>query len=105
MFFATGIILHRVMSYGKSAVWSRTFASTLSAVLIVVAVYHCYAIETLAHQATFVIMVIMVARKTNNLIDQRIVNLGLRERTQSMARTGASMSSSLLGFQHLFSKN
>ena len=95
MFFATGIILHRVMSFGRSPAWSRNFAVTLSALLVSVAVYHCCVVEVIAHQATFVIMVWAVAIRTRNLIDDRVSNAALKKRMRDLAQIGASVYSLL----------
>ena len=90
MFFATGIILHRVMSFGRPSVWSRNFALGLSALLITVAVFHCWAHESTAHQLTFGIMIICVAIRTRELINFRISDAQLKQRMKSMAKMGAS---------------
>ena len=88
MFFATGIILQRVVSFGKSAAWSRNFALGLTAFLVAVAVYHCYAIETLAHQSTFVLMIAWVAHRTRSLIKERVSNKQLKQRMGELAKMG-----------------
>ena len=102
MFFATGIILHRVMSFDRTSKWSRSFALGLSGILALVAVYHCYAIETAAHQATFVIMVILVARKTKRLISERIKDQALKVRMEELAKQGTSMCLFNLHFQRTY---
>ena len=93
MFFATGIILYRVMSFGKSSAWSRNFGITLFALLVSIAVYHCSAVETIAHQSTFVVMVFAVATRTRSLINNRVSNVTLKKRMKDLARLGAGMSS------------
>ena len=90
MFGATGIILHRVMSFDKPPAWSRNFALGLSAFLVIVAIYHCYAIETIVHQTTFVLMVYAVAWKTRSLINGRIRNTALKRRLKELAVQGSS---------------
>ncbi|MCJ1331227.1 hypothetical protein MMC10_007915 [Thelotrema lepadinum] len=91
MFFATGIILHRVMSFDNSPAWSRNFALGLSAALVVIAVYHCYAIETIVHQSTFVVMVHAVAWKTRSLINGRVSNKALKGRLKELAMQGTTV--------------
>ena len=79
------------MSFGKSREWSQKFAAGLVLLLLAVAVYHCWAIETIVHQSTFVIMVWAVAIKTRKLISQRTSNAAARKRLRSLAKSGTSM--------------
>ena len=92
MFFATAIVLHRVMTFGESAAYSRNFALGLSAILVAIAVYHCWAIEVIAHQATFVIMVWVVAWNTRKLIRERVRDPRLQKRMKKLAFEGTGTS-------------
>lgn len=92
MLLATGIVLHRVMSFDKSARWGRNFAYILSVILSGVMIIHCYLNERIIHQATFVVMVIWVAVRTASLIDQRVGNPELKRSLHRLSRSGMGMS-------------
>lgn len=92
MFFATGIILYRVVSYGRPVESRRKLAYLVTSLLSAIGVYHCVANEILVHQATFVVMLAIVAFRTANLIKTRIKDANLKQRMNRMARSGFSMS-------------
>ena len=92
MFFATGVILYRVMSFGRSSDAKRKMAYSITVVLSAIGVYHCLVVETIVHQGTFVLMVMVVAFRTANLIKTRIKVVQVKERMNRLARTGVSMS-------------
>ena len=91
MLLATGIVLHRVTSFGKSNVWSTNWGYGLSLLLTVIAVAHCYLNERLLHQISFVVMVIVAGRKTAGLIVLRVQDDQLKRRMQRLARQSIGM--------------
>ena len=92
MFFATGIILYRVVSFGRSSDAKLKMADTITIILAAIGVYHCLVVETIVHQGVFVLMVIVIAFRTANLIKTRIKVVQVKARMNRLARTGASMS-------------
>lgn len=56
MLLATGIVLHRVMSFNKSARWGRNFGYTLAIFLSGVTAIHFYLDERTIQNTTFVVM-------------------------------------------------
>ena len=103
MLLATGIVLHRVMSFDKSARWGRNFAYILSISLSGVMIIHCYLNERIIHQATFVLMVIWVAARTARLIDKRISNPEKKRKLRRLSRSGAGMSELDLALNYIAS--
>ena len=89
MFVATGIVFHRVLSYGKSETQRRNNRIAIMAMLVVISVYHCWAAETLVHNITFLGMVIFVARRTRLIIRERTADPKLRKQLIGMARGGS----------------
>lgn len=91
MLLATGIVLHRIMSFDKPAAWGRTFGYGLTVFLSAVATIHCYLNERIIHQTTFVVMVVVVGIRTMNLIDKRISNPEVKKRMRGLSRSGTGM--------------
>lgn len=91
MLLATGIVLHRIMSFDKPAAWARTFGYGLTISLSAVATIHCYLDERIIHQATFVVMIIVVGVRTMILIDKRISDLEVKKRMRYLSRSGTGM--------------
>lgn len=88
MFLATGIILHRVASFGRPAAWRTRFGYALTTFLATVSIFHCYLDERYVFQATFVIMVITAGLRVVKLIHQRVSDLAVRKHMQRLARSG-----------------
>ena len=92
MLFATGTILHRVMTFAKSPMWTFNFSLGLCTYLVGLAIYHCYAVEIAAHQGSFVVMVIWIATKTRQLIRQRAHEERLKQKMGQLAKIGSRKS-------------
>ena len=103
MLLATGIVLHRVTSFGKSATWSMSWGYSLTFLLTVIAAAHCYLNERLLHQVSFVAMVIVAGRKTAGLITLRVQDEELRRRMQSLARRSLGIFSCVQTVHNSFS--
>lgn len=91
MLLATGIVLHRVMSFDKSAKWGRNFTYALAMILSGVMIIHCYLSERVIHQITFVVMIIWVGLRTMSLIDKRISNPDMKSKMRRLSRSGTGM--------------
>lgn len=91
MLLATGIVLHRVMSFNKSARWGRNFGYALTTFLSGVSIVHCYLNEQAIHQTTFVVMVVWVAIRTAGLIDKHTSSPEMKRKLQRLSRSGSSM--------------
>lgn len=91
MLLATGIVLHRVMSFNKSARWGRNFGYALAILLTGVIIIHCYLNEEAIHQITFAVMVIWVAIRTAGLIDKHIGSSEMKKKLQRLSRSGTGM--------------
>ena len=91
MLLATAIVMHRALSFDKSRAWSSRLGYGLSGVLVLVAVVHCYLDESLLHQGTFAVMVVVTGRRTVKLIDERVKGADAKGRMRGLARAGLGM--------------
>ena len=93
MLLATGIMFHRIMSYGRSAVWSAMFRSYLLVFLVTVAFIHCYRNERALFQTVFVLMVLVAGYRTARLVREVIEDPNMKKRLQRLSRSGTGKSS------------
>ncbi|KAF4307466.1 alkaline phytoceramidase [Botryosphaeria dothidea] len=71
MIIATGFVLHRAYSAGRSAAWTRNFGVALIVSFVVFAAYHCWTDELLVHFLTFLFTTLAIWRKTRILVRER----------------------------------
>lgn len=71
MIVATSCVLHRAMTFQQSETYTRKFTTVLLASMIIETVYHSAMNEEFVHQASWLVLLVLVARKTRALIQQR----------------------------------
>lgn len=96
MLLATGIMVHRLMSYGKTPQWSRLFGLGLSIYLVGVSFIHCYFVEQRLFQSTFVGMLILAVRKMSKVANERYKDPEIKGRLVRFGRTGTGRFLSLV---------
>lgn len=72
MQIATACCLHRAVTFGKGQKFSRNFAILLIASISVETLYHSIMDEHVVHELTFLFLILLVARQTRALINQRV---------------------------------
>ena len=92
MLLATGIMFHRIMSYGRPVAWSAVFRNYLLVFLSTVAFIHCYRDERAIFQTVFVLMVLVAGYRTASLVQEVIEDPDMRKRLQRLSRSGTGES-------------
>ena len=88
MFFAIGIVLHRVYAFGHSPTYSRNLGIGIFAGLTAIAIYHCNTDTSTVHQVSFLSMCLTVAWGTRGLIKGRVQNRNVRRKMVTMLQLG-----------------
>ncbi|OCK83281.1 alkaline ceramidase family protein [Lepidopterella palustris CBS 459.81] len=89
MLVATGLVLHRVLTFDGTPAYRRNGAVILLGILIPISVYHCVADETLVHVMTFGVMIVAIGVKTRQLVRLRIKDSDVRMKVRKLERFGA----------------
>jgi dihydroceramidase len=71
MIVATSCVLHRAMTFKQDAAYTRKFTIVLLASMVIETVYHSVMDEEFVHQASWLVLLVVVAWKTRALIQQR----------------------------------
>ncbi|KAL1638103.1 hypothetical protein SLS58_008940 [Diplodia intermedia] len=71
MILATALVLHRALSHGRSAAWTRNAGAGLAAGFVAFAAYHAWTDELLVHFLLFAGMTGAVGVRTRGLIGER----------------------------------
>jgi len=71
MIVATSCVLHRAMTFQQSETYTRKFTTVLLASMIIETVYHSVMNEEFVHQASWLVLLVLVAWKTRALIQER----------------------------------
>lgn len=88
MHLATGLVLHQVYTYNQPTAYQRKITVRLLAVLVPFFIYHCMADEFVVHTLVFGSMIVIVARKTRSVIQQRITKRENRKKMRKLATSG-----------------
>lgn len=97
MFFATGVVLHRVLTMSTSKATTASVGISIATVLVVVAYLHCSRDELIIHHTTFGIMITTIGLKTMALI-HKIENPLIQKKVYRLSRSGAGTIVSFLLF-------
>lgn len=71
MIVATSAVLHRAMTFQRDEAYTRKFTTVLLASMVIETVYHSVMNEEFVHQASWLVLLILVAWKTRALIQER----------------------------------
>ena len=72
MSVATSCVLHRAMTFQQSETYTRKFTTVLLASMIIETIYHSVMNEEFVHQASWLVLLVLVAWKTRALIRERL---------------------------------
>ncbi|KAG9660278.1 alkaline phytoceramidase, partial [Aureobasidium melanogenum] len=105
MIVATSIVLHRAMTFQRSHSFTRWFSSLLILAVIAETAYHTITDEQMAHELSFVLLIIVVAIKTRSLIILRVHNPKDEQMLQNAIIFGAGVASLSLSTSKLLDLN
>lgn len=71
MIVATSAVLHRAMTFQRDEAYTRKFTTVLLASMVIETVYHSVMNEEFVHQASWLVLLVLVAWKTRALIQER----------------------------------
>ena len=88
MLFATGTVLHRILTMSTSRAYTILVGICLATFLSVVSYVHCATDELIMHSITFGTMITFIGLKTMNLL-QKIESHVVQKKLSTLATAGA----------------
>jgi dihydroceramidase len=95
MIVATSCVLHRAMTFQQDATYTRKFTTVLLSSMVIETVYHSVMNEEFVHQASWLVLLVLVAWKTRSLIQQRAKTPEQKQQFSRLIAFGTGMIKSL----------